>query len=262
MLRTKTNMLKPLRFTRLSIRLLLLAFMLAPDLYAEEALIAVAANFTAPAKDIAAAFEAETAHKAVISFGSTGKLYAQIANGAPFDVFLAADAQRPQKAMQEGLAVGGSGFTYAKGKIVLYSVDPELIDADGAVLGLPETFNKIALPNPKTAPYGEAAIAVMQQLQVYDQLQHKIVQGENISQTYQFIITRNAQLGFIALSQVISNDTGSRWIVPEDLYPPIRQDAVLLSGGKSNKAAEAFLKFLKEGPQARKIIESYGYSLD
>ncbi len=227
---------------------------------ADETRIAVAANFTTAATEIAAAFNEATGHDAVLIFGSTGKLYAQIANGAPFDAFLAADDARPAKAIDEGLAVDGSRFTYAIGQIVLYSADPGMVDDKGDVLKT-GTFGKIAIANPVTAPYGAAAVEAMKALGVYASLEPKLVQGDNISQTLQFIATRNAALGFIALSQVIADTAGSQWIVPTDLYTPIRQDAVLLVKGANNPAATAFLDFLNSDA-ARAIIASYGYGTD
>ncbi len=240
-------------------RLFLLILIATPNLYGAETLVAVATNFTAPAKKIVQAFELTSEHKAILSFGSTGKLYAQIANGAPFDLFLAADAERPAKAIQQGLAVAGSAFTYAEGKIVLFSLDPKLVDAEGAVLRSQDSFSKIAIANPKIAPYGKAAIQLMRHLGVYDEIEHKVVTGANIAQTYQFIMTRNAQLGFVSLSQLTGSNNGSHWTPSEHLYPPIQQDAVLLLKGEGNEAASAFLEFLK-GPEALEIIEYYGYS--
>lgn len=223
---------------------------------AGEAHVAVAANFTAAAKDIGILFEKATGHQAVFSFGSTGQLYTQIAQGAPFDVFLAADRARPKKALDEGLAVAGSDFTYATGRIVLFSTDADLIKG-------PETlksgsFEKIAIANPATAPYGAAAVAAMKALGVYDTLAPKIVQGKNIAQTHQFVATGSAEIGFVAASQVAGKSDGSRWAVPADMYPAIAQDAVLLKRGADNEAATAFLAFLK-GPAARGVKERYGY---
>lgn len=228
---------------------------------AAETNVAVAANFTAAAKEIAAAFEADTGHKAVLSFGSSGKFYAQIANGAPFQVFLSADADRPEKAETEGLAVPGTRFTYAVGRLVLYSGDPALVDAEGAVLGRPGAFAKLALANPKTAPYGSAAVEAMTKLGVYEGVKDKLVQGDNIAQTHQFVATGNAQLGFVALSQVMADDKGSKWVVPADLHAPIKQDAVLLKTGAASVAAKAFLAYLK-GDRARAAIAKYGYGID
>ncbi len=223
---------------------------------AGEVTVAVAANFTDAAKDMAALFEKATGNKAVFSFGSTGQLYTQITQGAPFDVFLAADQARPEKAIAGGLAVPGSRFTYATGRIVLFSRDKALVKG-------PETlksggFAKIAIANPVTAPYGAAAVEAMKALGVYETLKPKIVQGGNIAQTYQFVETGNAELGFVALSQVVRNSEGSRWIVPQNLYKAIAQDAVLLKNGAGNAAATAFIAFLK-GPEARKVKETYGY---
>ena len=238
---------------------LLAAFALAaPAAEADETLVAVAANFTAAANEIAAAFEADTGHKAVLSFGSTGKLYTQIAHGAPFQAFLAADRERPEKAEADGLAVPGSRFTYARGKIVLFSADAALVDGAGAILGKPGAFARLAIANPKTAPYGAAAIEAMTRLEM---AQGKLVQGDSIAQTHQFVATGNAQLGVIALSQVIAAEGGSRWIVPESLYAPIRQDAVLLKAGADGVAARAFLDYLK-GDRARAIVADYGYGIE
>lgn len=225
---------------------------------ADEVKVAVAANFAAPLKEIATAFEQKTHHTAVISSGATGKLYAQIENGAPFEVMLSADQKTPQLLEEKG--AGSGRFTYAIGKLVLWSADPDLVDAKGAVLKKDDAFEKIAIANPKTAPYGAAADQVMKSRGVYAKLKPKRVEGENIAQTYQFVVTRNAALGFVALSQVIDDKTGSRWEVPQDLYDPIRQDAVLLEKGKANPAAAALMDFLK-GPESKAIIAKYGYGL-
>jgi molybdate transport system substrate-binding protein len=223
---------------------------------AEEVRVAVAANFASAVEEIGKRFEASTGHKAVFIYGSTGQLYTQISQGAPFDVFLAADQERPAKAVAEGLGVPGSRFTYATGKIVLFSTDSGLVEG-------PETlragrFKRIAIANPVTAPYGAAAVQAMKALGVYEAVSAKIVQGTSIAQTYQFVSTRNAELGFVALSQLTGKDEGSRWVVPENLYDPIAQDAVLLERGANSAAARAFLEFLA-GPQARAIEERYGY---
>lgn len=238
-----------------------LFLMLPQTVQSAETKVAVAANFTAAAKDIAAAFQTETGHVATLSFGSTGKLFTQIANGAPFSVFLAADQKRPEKAETDGLASKGSRFTYASGKIVLYSADPKLVDASGSVLQTSDGFDKLAIANPKTAPYGAAAIEAMTALQVPQQVMAKIVRGDSISQTYQFVATGNAQLGFVALSQVINTNEGSQWIVPADLYSPIKQDAVLLKSGANDEAAVAFIEFLK-GNTAKTIIQKFGYGVE
>lgn len=217
---------------------------------------AVAANFTAAAQEIGSSFEALTGHRAVFSFGSTGQLYTQIIHGAPFDIFLAADRERPEKAVEQGLAVEGSSFTYATGRIVLFSKDKTLVISEKTLRD--GDFSKIAIANPVTAPYGAAAVEVMKALGVYDRLSGKIVQGNNIGQTYQFVETGNAELGFISLSQITGHDDGSRWAVPGNLYTAIAQDAVLLKHGAGNDAARAFLSFLR-GPEARAIKEKYGY---
>ena len=226
---------------------------------AAEVQVAVAANFTAPMQKIAPLFEADTGHKAVLAFGSTGRFYAQIRNGAPFDVLLAADDETPVKLEREGQ--GGSRFTYAIGKLVLWSRQPALVDGQGEVLKSGR-FEKIALADPKLAPYGAAAIETMTKLGVTDTLRPKFVQGENIAQTWQFVATENAQLGFVALSQVWADGKlkeGSAWLVPSALYSPIRQDAILLNKGKDNAAATALLQYLR-GDKARAIIQAYGYA--
>ncbi|MBK1634390.1 molybdate ABC transporter substrate-binding protein [Rhodovulum adriaticum] len=222
-----------------------------------ETIAAVAANFTEAAKEIGAAFTQATGHQVTYSFGPTGQLYAQITQDAPFEVFLAADQARPERAEAEGYAVPGSRFTYAVGQLVLWSADTDLIDGtDAALRG--DDFTHLAIANPQTAPYGAAAVEVMTALGVYDDLAPKIVQGKSISQTYQFTATGNADLGFVALSQVAADAGGSRWVIPQDLYAPIRQDAVLLQKGAGNEAAAAFVEFLN-GPEARAIIAGYGY---
>lgn len=229
---------------------------------AETAIVAVAANFTQPMNEIAQAFEKATGHSAKLSFGSSGKFVAQIENGAPFEVFLSADADKPADLEGSKQAVPGSRFTYAIGKLVLWSAKPGYVDAEGAVL-TSGGFKHLALADPKLAPYGAAAIEVLQHKNLLDTLKPLFVFGENISQTHQFISTGNAELGFVALSQVIENGKigeGSGWIVPETLHAPIRQDAVLLAKGAENPAASALLAFLKSA-EARAIIQKYGYSL-
>lgn len=226
--------------------------------HAETTNVAVAANFTDAAAEIATAFANATEHEAVLSFGATGQFYTQITQGAPFDVLLAADDIRPEQAVSEGLGVDGSVFTYAIGQLVLYSADADLVSG-------PQTledgdFRQIAIANPETAPYGVAAMETMEALGLTNALQPKIVQGQNIGQAFQFVETGNAELGFVALGQVALTQSGSRWAVPQELYEPIRQDAVLLETGQDNAAAVAFLDFLK-GPEARAIIERYGYAL-
>ncbi|MFD2237398.1 molybdate ABC transporter substrate-binding protein [Aureimonas populi] len=243
---------------RLAILLAACAALARPAL-AETTNVAVAANFTDAATEIAAAFAEAGEHEAILSFGATGQFYTQITQGAPFEVFLAADDERPTLAVEEGHGVEGTVFTYAIGQLVLYSAEA------GKVTG-PQTleegdFQQIAIANPETAPYGAAAIEAMTRLGVYEELQPRIVQGQSIAQAYQFVETGNAELGFVALGQVSQTEGGSRWIVPQDLYEPIRQDAVLLTRGEENPAALAFVEFLK-GEEAAAIIEKYGYALD
>jgi molybdate transport system substrate-binding protein len=223
---------------------------------AAEINVAVAANFTEAAKEIAAAFERKTSNKVLLSFGSSGQFYTQITQDAPFQVFLSADQERPEKAVAEGFAVPDSRFTYAVGKLVLWSRDPKVVTGPDVLKQ--GTFSKIAIANPAAAPYGAAAIETMKALNVYDALQPKIVQGNNIAQTFQFIDTGNAELGFVALSQVIDRSEGSRWLVSANLYAPIKQDAVLLKKGAGNEAAKAFLAFLK-GPEAAAVEAKFGY---
>lgn len=224
---------------------------------AGEAKVAVAANFTEAAKAIAAAFKANTGHDMVLSFGSSGQFYTQIANGAPYEVFLSADIERPQKAEAEGLAVAGTRFTYATGRLVLFSKTPGLVDGKGAVLSR-GGFEKLAIADPRAAPYGQAAIETLNRLKLYDALRPKIVRGASITQAYQFVQTGAAELGFVALSQVIAERDGSRWLVPASNHTPIDQQAVLLKAGANNPAAKAFLTFLKSR-EAKSIIRRYGY---
>lgn len=231
--------------------------LIASPALAGEAQVAVAANFTEPAKEIATAFAAATGHKAVLSFGSSGQFYAQMAHGAPYEVFLSADAERPARAEQDGLAVPGTRFTYAFGRLVLFSKTPGRVDGQGAVLKTGR-FDKIAIADPAAAPYGEAAVQTMQKLGVYPALKAKVVQGSSITQAYQFVATGAAELGFVAQSQVVNVPGGSRWIVPATLHAPIAQQAVLLKTGAANPAAKAFVAFLR-GRQARTIIRKYGY---
>jgi molybdate transport system substrate-binding protein len=230
----------------------------APALAADTQ-VAVAANFTEPAKEIAAAFKAKTGHTATLSFGASGQFYTQMAHGAPYEVFLSADAERPKKAEDEGLAVKGTRYTYAFGRLVLYSRTPGLVDAKGAVLKS-DRFAKLAIADPTAAPYGAAAIQTMRKLGVYDALTPRIVRGSSITQAYQYVATGNAELGFVALSQVIDEPGGSRWVVPAADHAPIEQQAVLLKIGEKNPAARAFLVFLRS-PAAIAIIKRYGYEV-
>jgi molybdate transport system substrate-binding protein len=226
---------------------------------AAETQVAVAANFTEPAKEIAAAFKSATGHTAILSFGSSGQFYAQMARGAPYEIFLSADADRPKKAEQDGLGVTGSRFTYAIGRIVLFSRTPGLVDNAGAVLST-GTFNKLSIADPAAAPYGVAAVQTLRRLGVYDRVKPKLVMGSSITHAYQFVDTGAAELGFVALSQVIRQPGGSRWIVPAADHTRIDQQAILLYPGEKNPAAKAFLTFLKS-PAAIAIIKSYGYEI-
>jgi molybdate transport system substrate-binding protein len=221
--------------------------------------VAVAANFTDAANEIATAFQQKTGHQAVLSFGSSGQLYTQITQDAPFQIMLSADEARPKKLVADGLAVADSRFTYAIGKLVLWSKTKGLVKGEATLKA--GAFSKLAIANPTAAPYGAAAVETLKALKVYETLQPKIVQGNNIAQTFQFVETGNAELGLVALSQIAGEPSGSRWLVPQALYTPIRQDAVLLKKGAGNEAAAAFLAFLK-GPEARAIIERYGYGVD
>ncbi|MFI3156205.1 MAG: molybdate ABC transporter substrate-binding protein [Methylococcaceae bacterium] len=247
-------------FTRSLIALALL--LLSQTGRAATVLVAVASNFSKPMTEIAAEFEKATGHSAKLSFGSSGKFVSQLENGAPFEVLLSADDKGPQKLEQAGLAVANSHFTYALGKLVLWSATPGYVDDQGKILTT-GGFKHLALADPKLAPYGAAAIEVLKGLNLQDKLSPLFVLGENIAQTHQFISTGNAELGFVALSQVIENGkvaSGSGWIIPTDRHAPIRQDAVLLTLGAENPAAIALLSYLKSAP-ALAIIEKYGYDL-
>lgn len=242
--------------------LLLCAVLLDGAAHAAEVSVAVAANFTVPMQKLAAAFERASGHKATLAFGSTGRFHAQVKNGAPFQVLLAADGETPAKLEKEGLAVAGSRFTYATGRLVLWSASPGVVDDRGEVLRKPGT-EKIAIADPRLAPYGAAAMEAMGRLGVAQALQPRIVQGENISQAYQFVLTGNARMGFVALSQVMVDGRigkGSAWRVPPQLHAPIRQDAVLLNAGKDNPAATALMAFLRS-EAARAVIRAHGYEL-
>ena len=230
---------------------------------AGEVTVAVASNFLNPFKQLVPAFQKMSGHTIRTVSGSTGKLYAQILHGAPFEVFLAADSERPRRLEKNGQAVAGTRFTYARGKIVLWSADARRIDAEGKNTLRLRNFKHLALANPKTAPYGRAARTALQRLNLWESLSSTVVQGENISQTFQFVATGNAEIGFVSLSQIMDprlKIRGSRWLVPEHLYDAIRQDAVLLVQGESQPAARALLKFLKS-ETALNIIQSYGYGL-
>jgi molybdate transport system substrate-binding protein len=220
--------------------------------------VAVASNFIDAAKEIAAAFKARTGHEAVLSFGASGQFYTQITQDAPFQVFLSADAERPQKLADEGLGDKATKFTYAIGRLVLWSKATDVSRGEEVLKN--GSFAKLAIANPASAPYGAAAIEAMKKLGVYETLTPKIVQGNNIAQTFQFVDTGNAELGFVALSQLKDGTGGSRWTVPQALYPPIKQDAVLLKKGQGNEAATAFMAFLKT-PEAAAIIKTFGYAV-
>ncbi len=230
---------------------------LATEARAAQTTVAVAANFTEAAKEIAAAYKAKTGDEAVLSFGSSGQLYTQITQDAPFEIMLSADDERPRKAVADGYGVAGSPFTYAIGKLVLWSASPTTVTGEDTLKT--GSFAKLSIADPKTAPYGAAAVETLKALKLYEGLQGKIVQGNSIGQAFQFVDTGNAELGFVALSQLFGHDGGSRWVVPQNLYTPIRQDAVLLKKGEHNPAATGFLGFLK-GPEARAVIEKFGYA--
>lgn len=229
---------------------------------ADQAQIAGAANFAEPIKAIAAVLEKTTGHTLIITLGATGKLYAQIKNGAPFDVFLAANTTAPAALEKDSLASAGSSFTYANGKLVLWSADAAKVDAKGEVLN-GSGFRKLAYANPKTAPYGEAAVQTLDKLGLTNALTPKLVQGESIGQTFGFVHTGNAEIGFVAMSQVLEGGklkSGSMWVVPQPLYSPIRQNAVLLRRGANNPAAVALVKLL-QSPNIKDLIRSYGYDI-
>lgn len=221
--------------------------------------IAVAANFTAPMKKIEQLFEEENGHDVVITFGSTGKLYKQIKNSDLFDLFFAADTKRPQLLIDEGLAVKGSLHVYALGQLILWSAKPRFVDPRGKVLTNGE-FKHIAITNPQNAPYGAAAKEIMQKYGVWDKYANKVMHGENLLQTYQFIATGGAELGFIALSQYQSKIEGSMWLVPNDDYTPLEQAVVTLNKGTDNAAIAEFLTFMQR-PIVRGLIEKYGYAV-
>lgn len=230
--------------------------------HAAEVKVAVASNFTAPMRQIVQRFEAETGHRVKLSFGGTGQFYAQIKNGAPYDLLFAADQKIPTKLVQEGVALTETRFTYAQGRLVLWSKNPGYVDDEGSVLR-DGSFKQIAIADPKLAPYGAATMQVLGHLGLTSQLEKKIVQGKNIGQAYQFVFSGNASLGFVALSQVYRNgviQSGSGWIVPTDLYDPIRQDVVLLKSAKANEAAKSLLEFVRTDA-TKNLIRSFGYGV-
>lgn len=241
---------------------LLVTCLMSSGCYAAEVLVAVAANFAAPMQKIAPLFEQDTGHKAILSFGATGSFYAQIKNGGPFQVLLSADDETPLKLEKEGLGIVGSRFTYATGKLVLWSKQPGKVDDAGQILKA-GNFQRLAMANPKLSPYGMAAHETLTKLDLLQTVQPKIVQGDNIAQTYQFVFTENAQLGFVALSQVFADGKiaqGSAWVVPSHLHSPLQQDALLLNAGKNNPAAQALMDYLKSD-KAKNIIKAYGYAV-
>lgn len=229
---------------------------------ADDVQVAVAANFTAPIQAIANDFEKDTGHKLIAAYGATGQFYTQIKNGAPFEVFLAADDSTPEKLEKEGETVPGSRFTYAVGTLALWSAKDGYVDPEGQVLK-EGTYQHLAIANPKAAPYGLAATQVLSKMGLTEKVKDKLVEGQNITQAYQFVSTGNAQLGFVALSQIYKDgkvSSGSAWIIPEALHDPIKQDAVILKKGANNPAAKALTEYLK-GPKAAAIIKSFGYHL-
>lgn len=230
---------------------------------AEDVLVAVAANFADAAQDLAASYEKASGNKVVVTTGATGKLYAQIKEGAPFQILLSADAKTPQKLADEKAAVADSSFTYAIGKLALWSSDPKRIGTDAVAALSAEDVQHIAIANPELAPYGIAARETLQALALWDKVQPKIVMGENIGQTHSMVASGNAELGFVAYSAVQNpkkKSEGSLWVVPQENFNPIRQDAILLNAGADSAAAKGFLDYLKT-PEAHALIESYGYGV-
>jgi molybdate transport system substrate-binding protein len=237
---------------------------IAPAVRADEALVAVAANFAEAIDQLVPIFAQSSGHTIVVTTGSTGKLYAQIKEGAPFHILLSADAKTPGKLADEGAGVADSRFTYAIGKLALWSTNKDLIPGNGVEVLRAGSFQHLAIANPELAPYGVAAQQTLQSLALWDSLQPKIVMGENIGQTHTMVATGNAELGFVALSAVQSPtkpSEGSLWVVPQDLFKPIKQDAILLNAGKDNAAATAFLDFLKSA-KAQAVIERLGYGFE
>jgi molybdate transport system substrate-binding protein len=225
--------------------------------------LAVAANFSAPLQRLAPMFEQASGNKLVISAGASGQLYTQIKQGAPFDVFLSADTDKPRQLESEGLAVPGSRFIYAVGTLVLWSPKPDLVDDDGKILKT-MSYHFIGVANPQTAPYGTAAQQVLTQLGLWDRLnqEHRIVIGENITQAWQFAATGNADLAFVALSQVLGEGdaiSGSSWRVPQSMYEPIEQGAVIIASTHEKAAATAFATWLRTDPAVLAAIRAAGY---
>lgn len=242
---------------------LLLAALLSSAACADSVQVGVAANFAPTLKAMADDFKKQTHHTLLISPEATGKLYAQIKNGAPYEVFLSADQSTPKKLATEGDALAKSQFTYAIGALALWSADPALIDAKGEVLKTSEARH-LAIANPQTAPYGVAAVSVMEAMGVYSRWQSRLVQGENIAQTFQFVGTGNAELGFVALSQVMRGGKltqGSVWVVDPALHKPLKQDVILLKRGEASTAAIALMNYLQSAP-AKQVIQQHGYSTE
>jgi len=251
-----------MRHTPRTLSILMLAVLAHASAFAADAQVAVAANFAEPIKAIGAVLEKTTGHTIKVTLGATGKLYAQIKNGAPFDVLLSADTATPEKLEKEGLGQPGSRFTYATGKLVLWSADAKRVDTKGEVLKA-ANLGKVSYANPKVAPYGAATVQVIDKLGLTAALTPKLVQGESIGQTFTFASTGNADVGFVAMSQVLEGGklkSGSMWVVPQNLYDPIRQDAVVLQKSASNEAAQALMRLLKS-PNIKDLIRSYGYDL-
>lgn len=251
--------------SRWSLQVVFTACLLAGTLSIAQAAtitVAVAANFAAPMKILADGFQKDTGHQLLLAFGATGQFYAQIRNGAPLDVLLAADDETPIRIEAEGFGVAGSRQTYAIGRLVLWSSDPRRVDPNGQVLRTTQ-INRIAVANPKLSPYGAATREVIERLKLTETLQPKLVEGANVGQAYQFVSSGNADMGFVALSQVSENGTikrGSGWIVSPTLHSPIRQDAILLKTAQDNPAAAALLRYL-QSDQAKAVIRSFGYEL-
>ena len=242
---------------------LALSYFLISSAHADDIYLAVATNFTAAMKEIVTKFEQSHEHKVITSFGSSGKIYAQIKHGAPFQLFFSADQTKPEILEQEGFTVSGSRFTYAIGALALWSIKPNFVGNDFSRLQT-NSFNKLALANPKLAPYGVAALEVLDALKLKQFTEAKWVQGENIAQTYQFVATGNADLGFVALSQIMDKghiQAGSSFIIPRQLYSPIRQDAVLLKRAKTSAGAKALHDYLKSA-EAKNIIHAFGYQTE
>lgn len=242
------------------VAVLLLCGLMSSQVRAGEVNVAVTADFAAPMQQIVPLFQKESGHTVKFSLGASGKLYAQIKKGAPFDVFLSADEELPKQLLQDGLAVGGSRFIYATGRLVLWSAQPGFVDEKGAVLNK-GNFSTLAMPNPRTSPYGVAVKETLTKLIMWNSMQGKLDRRDDVAVAYQLAATERADLAFIALSQVMHDGkvtSGSWWLVPPELHNPIRQSAVLLSGAQNPAAAKAFLTFLKSD-KARKVMREFGY---